>query len=86
MGLRWHTRLGKGVGLSLGRAGPRLYASGRRGWFSVGSGGARVGARLGGGFSYSSGLRRRRGGAGHTVLGLFVFAALCVMLWHWVFG
>ena len=45
MGFRFHTRLGRGVGVSLGRGGARLYAGGRRGFVSVGISGGRATAR-----------------------------------------
>ena len=75
MGFRFHTRLGRVVGVSLGRGGARLYAGGRRGFVSVGSSGARATARLGRHVSYtmSRGRRRRSGGG---IIGFLAFLLL----------
>jgi hypothetical protein len=74
MGFRFHTRLGRGVGVSLGRGGARLYAGGRRGFVSAGSSGIRATARLGRHVSYtmSRGGRSRGGG----VLGFLILLVL----------
>lgn len=92
MGFRFRRsiRLGKGLRVNLSKSGASLSVGGRGATVNFGRRGTRGTVGIpGSGVSYSTrlgGRGRRRGGAGSAVFGLFMFAVLVMMLWHWLFG
>jgi hypothetical protein len=88
MGLRLHIHLGHGVGVSFGRGGARLYASGRRGaTVNIGKRGIRGTVGLPGtGLSYSESApwHHRAGHAAKSnaapLIGLVMLVALAALL------